>query len=401
MINLVRPTTAALAVAAMLPVLSGAALAAEDTVTVGAATATSGWMAAYDDGPVSGAQLAVNEINAKGGLLGKKLKIEQRDTKTEVAGAAQAGAELLEDGAAMMIISCDFDMGAPSALVANQKKVIAFSTCGADNKLGNLSIGRYVFTMATDAESIGGLMADWSIHNKGWKSAYLLLDPEFEYTKSICRGFEKAWSKEASADTIAGRDTYLNDDASFAAQITRLKALPQKPDVVALCGVSPGFPSAIKQLRAAGIDAAIVSGVGFDGDGWRASIPSDQLTNVYYASYSSARGDDPRPEIGAYNADFKTLTGNLPSTGQSVTGHSVVTAWARAVERAKSFDSDAVLAELEKMKDEPLTTGLTTFTPNMHITTSRPMLVFGYEAGTPHALGYYDPASHEYVTWWK
>jgi branched-chain amino acid transport system substrate-binding protein len=385
----------------MVPHILVGAAAADETVLIGAATATSGWMASYDEGPVAGAQLAIDEINRNGGLLGKQITLEHRDTKTEVAAAAKAGADLVDLGASFLIISCDFDMGAPSALVANAKKVISFSTCGADNKLGNLSIGRYVFTAATDAESIGGTVADWGIHEKGWKTAYLITDPEFQYTKSLANGFEKAWVEGAGAEGVVGRDTFMNDDASFAAQITRFKELANKPDVIHLAGVTPGFPSLIKQFRAAGIDTPIVSGVGFDGDGWKASVPSDQLNDVYYISYSSARGDDPRPEVNAFNEAFAKLTGAPPPTGQAVTGHSVVTAWARAVERANSFDSDAVLAELEKFKDEPLLVGLTTFSDTSHITTLRPMLVFQYTGGAPKALGYYDPRTHGYVEWWK
>jgi branched-chain amino acid transport system substrate-binding protein len=385
----------------LLPLASTPSSAADDTIIIGAAIARSGWMAPYDEGPLAAAQMAVDDINKKGGLLGKKLVIQEADTKTEVAGAAQAGAELLDAGAKFLIISCDFDMGGPSALVANQKQVLSFSTCGADAKLGNLAIGRYVFTLATEAESIGALVADWSVHKQGWKSIYLLGDPSFEYTKSLCRGFEAGWTKEAGADTIVGRDSFRNDDASVSAQITRFKSLSKQPDVIALCGVTPGFPMVVKQFRAAGIDVPIVSAVNADGDGWRASVPNNQLTKFFYASYSSARGDDPRPEIKAFNDAFVAKNGKLPSTGQAVTGHSVVTAWARAVERAKSFDSDAVLAELEKFKDEPLYVGLTTFSPQLHITVGRPMLVFDYEQGEPKAVGYYSPTSHDYIKWWN
>ena len=80
-----------------------------------------------------------------------------------------------------------------------------------------------------------------------------------------------------------------------------------------------------------------------------------------------------------------------------MTGHSVVHAWARAVERAGTFDSDTVLAKLEEFSDEPLLAGLTTYTPELHTNLGRPMLIFSFENGKPGPLGYYDPRSGEYV----
>ena len=373
---------------------------AEDTVLIGAATATSGWMAPYDEGPVAAAEMAIDEINEAGGLLGKQLELQHVDTKTDRAQGAKAGAELVARGAKMMIVSCDFDMGGPPALVADQKKVISFSPCGADIKLGNKAIGPYVFTMATDAEASGSLVANWGYHVKGWRTAYIFVDTIIEYNKSVCRGFDKEWVKLAGEANVLGRDSYKNDDPSVSAQITRFKALEAAPDVIALCGVTPGFPSAIRQFRAAGIDTPMIGGVAMDGDAWHDSLPAEHLNDVYYASYSSARGDDPRPEVQAFVEEFTRRRGEQPSTGQAVTGHSVVHAWARAVERAGTFDSDTVLARLEEFSDEPLLAGLTTYTPELHTNLGRPMLIFSFENGKPGPLGYYDPRSGEYVKWW-
>ena len=92
--------------------------------------------------------------------------------------------------------------------------------------------------------------------------------------------------------------------------------------------------------------------------------------------------------------------GKRAPTGRAVLGHSVVYAWARAVERAGTFDSDAVLAKLEKFSDEPLLAGLTTYTPEFHTNFLRPMLIFSFENGKLGPLGYYDPRSGDYVQWW-
>jgi branched-chain amino acid transport system substrate-binding protein len=78
----------------------------------------------------------------------------------------------------------------------------------------------------------------------------------------------------------------------------------------------------------------------------------------------------------------------------------VVQGWARAAERAKSFDTANVRAELDKFTDEPLLAGLTTFTPKLHTNLNRPMLMIEIKDTKPSPLGYYDMRKGDYVKWW-
>jgi branched-chain amino acid transport system substrate-binding protein len=74
-----------------------------------------------------------------------------------------------------MLTACDFDSGAPAALEAG---VLAISSCGADIKYGNLTIGNDVFTMATDAEGTGRILADWATKKwAGKRPMYQYPDP--------------------------------------------------------------------------------------------------------------------------------------------------------------------------------------------------------------------------------
>src|SRR5688572_21594070 len=84
-------------------------------ILIGAAVARSGWMTMYDDGPYKAVQLAIEDINARGGVLGRKLELITADTKTDPAGSARAAAEVLEKGASLVITSCDFDFGGAAA----------------------------------------------------------------------------------------------------------------------------------------------------------------------------------------------------------------------------------------------------------------------------------------------
>ncbi|MDB5518337.1 MAG: livK, partial [Tardiphaga sp.] len=91
---------------------------ADDGITIGMAVAFSGWMEAYDGEATKMAQLWVEQTNAKGGLLGKKIKVISGDTKTDRVEGAKVGKDLIDQGANLLLVSADYDYGAPAALQA-------------------------------------------------------------------------------------------------------------------------------------------------------------------------------------------------------------------------------------------------------------------------------------------
>ena len=375
------------------------ATAEDNEALIGAATSFSGWMAAFDTSPTRSAEVAIDDINAAGGVLGKKLRLAHIDTKTDPAQTARAAQDLVKQGVKMMLTACDFDAGAPAALVAQQAGVIAMSSCGADIKYGNLTIGNNVFTMATDSEGTGRILADWATNKMGWKTAYALLDTFIEYDKSECRGFISRFKELNGDKSVILEDTFKNADVSVATQISRYQALAQKPQAMIICSVPPGLASAIRQIRSAGIDIPILSACGGDGSAWHSAVPG--LSNYYYLNYSADAGvKELRPDAEAFFVKYEKRFGERPGSGQGITGYSVVQAWARAAQRAGSFDTAKVRAELEKFTDEPLMVGLTTYTAKLHTNLNRPMLMVAIKDTKPDSLGYYDVRKHDYVVWW-
>ena len=70
-------------------------------------------------------QAVDDQTNAKGGLLGRKLKWIEGDTKTDRTEAAKVGQNLIDEGAELLFVSCDYDFGAPAALKAEAAGVIS------------------------------------------------------------------------------------------------------------------------------------------------------------------------------------------------------------------------------------------------------------------------------------
>lgn len=371
-----------LTTAAAVLALCGPAYAADD-ITVGFAIAKSGWMEAYDTPAATAAKIRIDEINANGGLLGRQIKWVESDTKTDRAQAAKAGLQLIDEGADMMVVSCDYDFGAPAALSADAEGMVSFFLCAEDVKAGIQGVGPYSFSGSVLAPVQGATMAEWSHAKRNARTGYVLLDTTIEYNKGICTGFDWMFPRLEGTE-IVGRDTFKNDDASIASQISRIKALPTQPDVIMLCSYIPGAASAVRQLRAAGIESLILNGSAVDGSYWLDATPN--LSNFVVPVQGSIYGDDPRPEVEAFNKAYEATAGARPASSYAYPGYVLMDLWAKAVERAGTLDGAAVTAELEKMRNEATAFGPRSFTSELHHQNFAEMQIIEITEGKPQAV---------------
>lgn len=358
--------------------------AADDTVKFGLVMSYSGWFQPIDASTIDGAMLAVKEINAKGGVLGQQIEVVSFDNKSEPLLGADGALEVIGKGAKAILFPSDFDFGAPGAFVAQQGGVLSFSGA-SDPKWGVAGIGNLAYSMSNASQAQGALLAEWAYETKGWKNAYVLLDNTIFYTKSLCGSFALRWKQLAGDAGLVGEDTFLNGDPSVDAQVSRIKGLATAPDVIMVCSYAPGGPSALRQLRAAGLNQPIVSGESMDGDYWAGTVPG--LSDFYVVTYGSFYGDDSDPAIADFFKRYEAEYGKRADVSYGLRGYSAVQAWATAAERAGSVEPAAVAAVLDTFKDEPLVIGPTTFTPDLHISTTRPITLVQAQGGTFSAVG--------------
>ncbi len=359
---------------------------ADDPIIIGFDMPFSGWFQPIDDGTVKGAQLAIEDINKAGGVMGRQLKEADFDMKSEPPLGADGAIDLISKGAKMILVPSDFDFGGPGANVAQSKGVIVFSGA-SDPKFGVGGIGNMAYSVSVASQVQGAMMAEWAYNKKGWKTAYVLLDNTINFTKSLCGNFAERWKKLAGDANLLGQDTFLNNDPSITTQATRIASLPKKPDLVFLCSYVPGGPSAIKQLRAAGVDSPILTGESMDGDYWLGMVPS--ITNFYVVNYGSFVGDDSDKAINDFYGRYKAKYGKPADVSYTLRGYSEVEAFAHAATRAKSVDGDKVAAAMDQFKNEPLVIGPTSFTDKLHIQLARPMSILEAENGKYHFVEKY------------
>lgn len=357
---------------------------AQDKPVLGLVMSFSGWFQPIDADTIAGAQLAVDEINAAGGVLGQPIEIVQFDNKSEPPLGADGAVEVIGKGARAILFPSDFDFGAPGAYVAQSSDVIAFSGA-SDPKFGVQGVGPLAYSTSNASQAQGALLAEWAFKDRGWKTGYVLLDNTIAYTKSLCASMGTRWKELAGDEGLLGEDTFLNGDASIAAQITRITSLPTQPDVIFFCSYAPGGPSAIRQMRAAGIQSAILTGESLDGDYWIGTVPD--LSNFYVVNYGSKYGDDPDPAVNDFFKRFEAKFGKPADVSYGLRGYAAVQAWANAANKAGSLAGADVAAVLDTFKDEPLVIGPTTYTPELHIQTTRPMTIIGVTDGKFAAVG--------------
>jgi branched-chain amino acid transport system substrate-binding protein len=353
--------------------------ASEGPITIGVASSQSGPISAYDGPILAAMKLAAEDVNEKGGAAGREIRFVTADNKTDLQLVKSTAQRVLDQGAQILVPTCDYDFGGPAAQVADEKGILAIS-CAGSPLFGKQGLGENVYNTyqatPTEAASVVAFAK-----KQGYKKPYILTDTTLEYTKNLSQYFEQIFKAQVPDGQIAGKDTFQNPDTSIASQVTRIKN--SGADTVVLSSYMPGGATAIKQLRAGGVDLPVLGGIAFDGGPvWTKAIPS--LSDFYYTGIVSMFGDDPDPKVNEFYARFEEETGSVPPSSLSVTGYDTITTLVKAIEGAGGSTDGAKLREqLDAFTDVELLAGKTTYTEDCHIPVGRPMRIISIEKGEP------------------
>jgi branched-chain amino acid transport system substrate-binding protein len=348
-----------------------------DPIVVGGAIAKSGIMSQFDEPVAQGAQIAIDEINAAGGVGGRQLEWVEADHKSDLNLVQQSALDVIEDGADIVITTHDFDYGSPAAQVANSDGKLALGGAGGMS-YGRQGIGPLTFNLYPGNVTEGAVMAQFAF-DQGYKKPFVLQDLSIQYTKEVCEFFDEHW-KSLGGGALAGQATFQNDDSSFSSQVNKVRS--SGADSVILCSYPPGGPALIRQLRAAGVDVPIVgSGGGMDGLRWLDAVPN--LSNYYDSVMASLVGDDPDEKRNELFAKIEDRFGARPQlAAQALTGYSAIQAIKKAVEANDgSTEGDALAKTIEGFKDEDLLVGPVTYSTDCHIPVGMPMEIRTVENG--------------------
>lgn len=331
-------------------------------IVIGQALAKTGWMKPYDGALALGAKYAADEINEAGGIEGHKIEFISADTRTDPAQGGRAAQGLVDKGANVMMSSCDYDLGAPIARVAEQVGKVTLG-CAGGTGFGVQGVGPSTYNFYPGSPTEGAVLAQWA-HDAGYKKPYLLNLKEMEYTDAICKAFKETWEKLDPSGKLAGSDVLSSKDTAIDSQISRIRKADA--DVLILCTLPPSGVSVVKQIRAAGIDLPMGGAAAFDGDYWLEGVPD--LSDFFFPTTGSLFGDDPNPKTNELFDKIEDETGERPVAAvYAQMGYSMIEALATAVEKSGSTDTAKINEVLNGFEDEPLVVGPLTFTEQCHI----------------------------------
>ncbi len=358
-----------------------------DPIIIGMPTAQTGPMSFVDAPLRYGAQVAVDEINAKGGVLGRQLELNVADTASDLAQVAAAAGKVLDADAAFIIPTMDYDFSAPAVEEAGKRNIIAIGGAG-DERFGVEGLGPLSYNLLPASEVEGAVAAEFAFKEKKWATAYMLKQTDIAHPVNVCAGFAHTWEKLGGK--IVGMDEFNSTDQTFAPITSRVNEASSEADMVMLCSIPPAGTTLLKELRAAGVELPIMMDDAYDGPSWLSALTNP--SNMYHTG-TGLPMDDPDPVRAKVFAEFKKLTGDTAQISVAVlAGYSAVEAIAKAATEAGSIETSKVAAVFDSFTDVDLAIGKTTWTSSCHVS-PRTLAVVNVEQGKESIVANITPES--------
>jgi branched-chain amino acid transport system substrate-binding protein len=335
-----------------LGLIAAPAARAEDSIVIGFGGGLTGYLAYYDGLTKNGAQMAVDEINAAGGIAGKyKIDFQVKDVRSETAASAVAGNELVAAGAKVLLAPCDVDPAIAFSQPAQQAGIPVIAPCASTPTLAS-AVGDFMFQVYP-ADNLQAAVLGQFAHEQGYKNAYVLLCPDTPYTEKLPLYFSEVFEKMGGK--VLAKGTYAFGQQDFSAEVTKIKNLSPQPDVIMTSAYEPDFPAFIKQLRASGVTTPVLGSDGIDSPTTLAL--GDVAEGVVYTTAGY-------PTAGAslekfYNDYIAKFGGNVQTdvSPYAATAYEAVRLIEAAVTKAGSTDGAAVRDALLGIADFPGVTG--------------------------------------------
>ena len=332
---------------------SGSSSENSDVVKIGIIAPQTGQVAVYGKAALNGAQLAIDEYNEAGGILGgKKIETVVYDDKGDNNEAINAYKKLTTsdnvDALIGPVISTNTLAIAPLASKDGLPMITPTGTA-EDITIGNDTVFRSCFTDGQQGE----IIAKYSLEDLGAKKV-AILNEQTDYGQGLAKAF-KQYAEDNGAEVVAEK-AYSSGDKDFKSAITDIKAAD--PDVVFLAGYYNEVALIGKQAKEAGLDATLVGGDGWDGV---LEIDPASIEGGFFSNHYSP--DDEDEVVQNFVTKYKeTYNGEEPKSFSAL-GYDAAKTMIEAMEAAGSTDKAAVVEAL-KATDLPLVSGKTKFDEN-------------------------------------
>jgi len=310
---------------------------AED-LTIAVAGPMTGELAAFGEQLKRGAEKAVADINAKGGVLGKTLKLEIGDDQCDPKQAVQVANDLVKKG--VTFVAGHFCSGSsiPASAVYAEEGIVQITPASTNPAFTEDMAAKGVNTVFRTCgrdDAQGVFAGPWLAKTYPGKNV-AILDDKSAYGQGLAN--ETAKNFEASGGKVALRDTYTAKEKDFSALISKLK--DAKIDAIYIGGYHNDVGLIVRQAREQGLEAAVISADALNtAEFWSISGPAGE--GLRYSDGASAVNlDSAKDVVASFRAD------NYEPEGYTLNSYAAIQAWAAAATAAGDTDGAKVAAAL-------------------------------------------------------
>jgi urea transport system substrate-binding protein len=332
----------------------------DDTVTVGQLHSATGTMAISETGSIQAEQLAIDQINAMGGVLGRQIKVIKEDGASDWPTFAEKAKKLLVSDKVGTVFGCWTSASRKAVLPVFEKEngMLYYPTFyeGLEQSKNVIYTGQ-----EATQQIIAGL--DWIAKEKGAKTFYLV-GSDYIWPRTSMK-IARKHIENVLKGTVVGEEFYALGSTQFGSLINKIKL--KKPDVIYAAVVGGSNVSFYKQLAAAGISGAKQTLLTI-------SVTEDEVLGIggenlagFYSAMKYFQSLD-NPNNVEFVKAFKAKYGGDSVIGDvTQAGYLGPWLWKAAVEKAQSFDIDKIAAASPGLELTNAPEGYVKVHPNHHL----------------------------------
>jgi branched-chain amino acid transport system substrate-binding protein len=328
---------------------------AGEFIPVGEFGSITGTTAAFGTSTHQGIMLAVDEINAAGGVLGRPLRVFLEDDQSKPEEVPTVITKLINQNHVVALLGeVASSRSLAAAPIAQRAKIPMISPSSTNPKV--TMVGDYIFRMCFLDDFQGAAMARFAFNTLHAKKGAIFRDIRNDYSVGLADFFKAEFTKLGG--TIVADENYSEGDNDFRAQLTKIKA--EEPEFIFVPGYYADAAKIAKQARDLGITVPLLGG-----DGWESEklfeIGGSAIEGCFYSNHYYP--GDTRPEVKGFVDSFKAKYGELPGALAAL-GYDAAKLLADAIKRAGSTDGAAIQKALVETKGWRGVTGEMSFDEN-------------------------------------
>lgn len=325
-----------------------------DKIKVGLNYAYSGGAATYGQGLTEGIELAIEELNKNGGVLGKQLEPIKIDNKSEATESANAATKLATRDKVVAILGSDTSGSTKAAIPAamqNKIPIISGSATADDVTIdSNGKVKDYVFKTCFNDSFQGIMMAEFAYNDLGLKNAAILADTTSDYAQGLSKNFKETFT--SLGGKVQVEEAYQAKETDFKAVLTRIKG--KNPEVLFVPGYYEEVGLIVRQARELGLNVPILGADGYESPKLTEIAGKEVLNDVYYSSHYSPLDDSEM--VVKFKESFTEKYGKAPDAFNAL-GYDLAYFLADALGRAGEVNSEKLKEALASTEDFAGVTG--------------------------------------------